>query len=112
MILKQEETFTQNIRVLLANQNEQMNKLKAILETDREMVELRKEISKSANSKFENETTTTSDYIRELQAETMAKLNFELHKIQLNEAKEKYNLIKGNVDSGQSQSQFSEKINQ
>jgi outer membrane protein TolC len=112
MILKQEETFTQNIRVLLANQNEQMNKLKAILETDREMVELRKEISKSANSKFENETITTSDYIRELQAETMAKLNFELHKIQLNEAKEKYNLIKGNVDSGQSQSQFSEKINQ
>ena len=44
---------------------------------------------------FENETITTSDYIQDVQAETVAKLNIEIHQIQLNEAIEKYNLIKG-----------------
>jgi len=113
MIQKKEETFNQNIQLLLAQQQEQINKLEAILETDLEMVQLRTEITKSATSKFENETITTSDFIRELQSETVAKLNLELHKIQLNEAKEKYNLIKGNGRSGQSQSQsqFSGRIN-
>ncbi|WP_372947853.1 TolC family protein [Mariniphaga sp.] len=113
MIQKQEETFDQNIQLLLAQQKEQIGKLETILKTDQEMVELRTEITKSAASKLKNEFVTTTDYIRELQAETVAKLNLELHKIQLDEANEKYNLIKGNVGSGQSQSQsqFSDRIN-
>jgi hypothetical protein len=69
--------------------------METMLKTDLEMVELRAEITKSASSKLENGSLTTSDYIRELQAETVAKLNQELHKIQLSEAREKYILIKG-----------------
>ncbi len=99
MIQKQEETFSQNIQLLLAQQKEQISKLETILKTDLEMVELRTEITKSAASKLKNEIYTTSDYIRELQAETVAKLNLELHKIQLNEAREKYLLIKGKDNS-------------
>ncbi len=95
MIQKQEETFGQNIQLLLAQQKEQIGKLETMLETDMEMVELRTEITKSAASKLKNEFVTTSDYIRELQAETVAKLNLELHKIQLDEAREKFRLIKG-----------------
>jgi outer membrane protein TolC len=95
MIQNQEETFLQNIQILLVQQNEHINKLETILQTDRQMVDLRKEITKSSASKLENEILTTSDYIRELQAETVSKLNHELHMIQLNEAKEKYNLILG-----------------
>jgi len=59
------------------------------------MVALRTDITKSAASKLENETITASDYVRELQAETISKLNKELHKIQLSQAQEKYDLIKG-----------------
>ena len=66
-----------------------------MLDNDNKLVELRTEISKAAASKLENETITASDYIQEIQAETISKLNYELHKIQLNEAIEKYNLIKG-----------------
>lgn len=95
MIQKQEETFSQNIQLVLAQQKEQISKLETMLKTDLEMVELRTEITKSAASKLKNEFVTTSDYIRELQAETVAKLNLELHKIQLVEAREKYLLIKG-----------------
>lgn len=95
MIHTREETFLQNIQLLLVQQKEQISKLETILQTDRQMVDLREEITKSAASKLENEILTTSDYIRELQAETVSKLNHELHMIQLNEAKEKYNLILG-----------------
>jgi outer membrane protein TolC len=95
MIQKQEDTFVRNIQLLLTQQEEQIRKMETMLKTDLEMVELRAEITKSASSKLENGSLTTSDYIRELQAETVAKLNQELHKIQLSEAREKYILIKG-----------------
>jgi len=95
MLQSQEATFIQNLQLLLVQQKEQISKLKTMLENDEKMVALRTEITKSAASKLENEIITTSDYIRELQAETVAKQNLELHKIQLNQAWEKYNLIKG-----------------
>ncbi|MFV0267380.1 MAG: TolC family protein [Draconibacterium sp.] len=94
-ITRQEETFTQNIQLLLVQQNEQIAKLKKLMETDSKMVALRAEIAQTSASKLENETITTSDYIQDVQAETIAKLNRELHQIQLNEAKEKYLLIQG-----------------
>lgn len=90
-----EEVFRQNIEVLDVQQKETINKLKNMLTNDQTLVDLRTEISKTAASKLENQVITASDYISEVQAETMAKLNFELHKIQLDEAKEKYGLIMG-----------------
>jgi outer membrane protein TolC len=95
MIQQHEATFLQNIQLLLAQQKEQISKLETMLKNDDKMVVLRTDITKAAASKLENETITASDYIQELQAETVAKLNLELHKIQLNEAQEKYNIIKG-----------------
>ncbi len=101
MIQTQKETFTQNIQILLSQQQEQISKLEKMLENDQQMISLRTEITKSASSKLENETITTSDYIQELQAETVAKLNYELHKIQMNEAQEKYDLIRGKSEQSQ-----------
>lgn len=95
MIQSQEATFIQNIQLLLVQQKEQIAKLETMLGNDKKMVALRTDITKSAASKLENEVITASDYIQELQAETVSKLNYELHKIQLNQAQEKYNLIKG-----------------
>ncbi len=91
----QEQTFLQSINLLLARKQEELNKLEEMLEADKEMVAIRSEITAAATSKLENETLTTSEYIREVQAETIAKLNYELHKIQLNEAREDFHLIKG-----------------
>lgn len=91
----QEEVFRQNIDLLDVQQKENIEKLEKMIGTDQEMVNLRNEIATTAASKLENQVITASDYIGEIQAETLAKLNFELHKIQLDEAKEKYLLIKG-----------------
>ncbi len=90
-----EETFRQNIDILLVQQNTQIRQLEEMIKTDQEMVLLRSEISKSASSKLENEVITASDFIQEVQAETLAKLNLELHQIQLEEANEKFSLIMG-----------------
>ncbi len=95
MLQSQEETFTQNLDMLLVQQNEQIKKIETLIGNDQNMVDLRTGITKAAASKLENETITASDYVQELQAETIAKLNYELHKIQLNQAREKYRLIKG-----------------
>jgi len=95
MLQTQEQTFIQKLQLLLVQQKEQISKLEKMLDNDNKLVELRTEISKAAASKLENETITASDYILEIQAETISKLNYELHKIQLNKAIEKYNLIKG-----------------
>ena len=95
MIQFQKETFTQNIELLLVQQKEQIFKIEKMLKNDREMVTLRTEITKAAASKLENEVITASDYIQEMQNETVAKLSYELHKIQLNNAQEKYNIISG-----------------
>jgi outer membrane protein TolC len=103
MIQAQEETFTQNIQILLVQQQEQIKKLEMILENNQQMVALRTEITKSSASKLNNEVITASDYVQEVQAETVSKLNLELHKIQLNESKEKYKLIKGKPVMGQLQ---------
>jgi len=103
IIQTQEETFTQNIQLLLVQQQEQINKLEKILDNTQQMVALRTEITKAAASKLNNEVITASNYIQEVQAETVSKLNLELHKIQLNESKEKYKLIKGKPANTQQQ---------
>ncbi len=95
IISHQEEIFNQNMNILLSQQYEQINKIEKLLETDSRIVTLRSEIAQASASKLENETITTSDYIQDVQAETIAKLNIQLHRIQLHETKEKYNLIKG-----------------
>ena len=72
MISQQEETFNQNMELLLAQQNEQISKFEKLLDSDSKMVALRSEIAKTSASKLENETITTSDYIQDVQAETIA----------------------------------------
>lgn len=103
MLQSNEQTFRQNMEVLRVQQNAQITQLKEILSTDEEMVSLRSDIAKASASKLENEVITTSDYIQDVQAETLAKLNYELHRIQLNEAVEKYRLLMGNPDTNRNE---------
>lgn len=99
MVGQQEKTFNQNMELLLAHQNNEINKLEKMLASDSKLVTLRSDIAKASASKLENGIITTSDYIQDLQAETIAKINIEIHQIQLNEAREMYSLIKGKVIS-------------
>ena len=103
MVQQQEKTFSQNIQLLLSQQSEQIEKLKKLFAKDDKLVELKTEITKITASKLKNGTINSADYVRDVQAETIAKLNRELHEIQLKEAKEKYRIIQGRVISDQLQ---------
>jgi outer membrane protein TolC len=95
MVQQQEKTFSQNIQLLLAQQSEQIKKLEKLLKKDDQLVEMKTEITKTTASKLENGTINSADYVRDVQAETIAKLNRELHEIQLEEAIEKQMIIRG-----------------
>jgi outer membrane protein TolC len=97
MVQQQEKTFNQNIQLLLVQQSEQIEKLEKLLEKDDQLLELKTAITKTTASKLENGTINSADYVRDVQAETIAKLNRELHEIQLQEAKEKKKIIQGKV---------------
>ncbi len=103
MIQHQEETFEQNMDLLLTQQSEQIDKLLKMLEKDDQLVELKTEITQTTSSKLKNGTINSADYVNDLQAETVAKINRELHRIQLQEAKEKYSIIQGKSSQSQSQ---------
>ena len=96
IISTQEETFRRNITILLTRVKSTIDEITSSLEKDRAIVELRKSVAEVSASKLKNGIMTPADYIRDLNAETVAMLTLEAHRIQLEEAKIKYNTILGN----------------
>lgn len=94
-LLNQEKTISQNFQLLLSRQNQQIIKLKRMIGSDQQLVELRSKITSAVTSKLENQTITASEYIREVEAETIARLQLKLHRIQLEEARERYKILSG-----------------
>lgn len=89
------EAFVRNIDVASDQQNKQIGQLTALLKTDQDLIQIRERITKASASKLENGVLTMADYIKDLNAETTAKLTLETHHIQLKEAQVKLLNIKG-----------------
>jgi len=89
------ETFDKQVNVALDNVQANIASLQSAIIGDKEIIELREEVTESARSKLDNGIITSSDYIKELSAETQAKLSFETHKILLQQAKVNYLYMKG-----------------
>ncbi|MBI1307185.1 MAG: transporter [Bacteroidetes bacterium] len=92
----QRETFLFNTNVVLEQQNEEVEKLKELLKTDKELIVLRENIRKTASEELANGIITANDYIAFLNAENQAKQNLSLHEIQLLLAQYNYNTTSGN----------------
>ncbi|MCF8358237.1 MAG: TolC family protein [Prolixibacteraceae bacterium] len=87
--------FMQKQQIQLVEAREKISNLKQLLETDEELVRLRKSITKKAAAELENGTVTSTDYLTDLNAETLALISVETHKIQLVQAIENYNTLVG-----------------
>ena len=83
------------INIELQNAKSQIKSLEQQIEKDYEIIELRNKIIETYSSQLQNGIITSSEYITELNAVTQAKLNLEIHKIQLLKAKINYLTIKG-----------------
>ena len=92
-----ENTFSKQINVALKNEFAKIEIYKNAIESDKEIIKLREEVTESARSKLDNGVITSTEYITELSKETQAKINYETHKIQLVQSKVNYLYIKGEL---------------
>jgi outer membrane protein TolC len=84
------ETFNKNINISTIQELGNIRQMEEMIKKDKEIIELRSRISKTYSSQLENGVITSTEYVTEVNAETQAKLNLELHKIQLLKAKANY----------------------
>lgn len=80
---KQKETFLFNTQLSLQQQNNELSKLRELIQIDEKLIELRVRIKNTAKSQLDNGVITANDYLRELNAEDQAKQNLSVHQIQL-----------------------------
>lgn len=78
----QKDTFLFNLKLDVAQQNNEIEKLHEIIQTDQEIIKLRENIRVTAQNQLEYGTVTTNDYLTYIHAEDQAKQNLIYHEIQ------------------------------
>jgi outer membrane protein TolC len=87
--------LTDNLNRLLEAKKAEITNLKSMVETDTELIAIRKRITASAESQYENGTITATELLNEMNSERLATLNYEIHKINLSMAQIEYLNISG-----------------
>jgi len=82
----QEATFTKNLSLAEKEIESRIRKLDKVLEKDDDIIALREKISSARQSQLNNGTVTAADYIKEFNAESMARLAKEIHLIEKSKA--------------------------
>ena len=92
----QRETFLFNTNMMLKQQNNEIGKLKTLMQSDDQIIALRSSIKTSAKNQLQNGVISANDYVREVNAEDKARQNKLLHEIQMLMAEYGYASIAGN----------------
>jgi outer membrane protein TolC len=87
--------LTDNLNRILESKKAEITSLKSLIETDTELISLRKRITVAAESQYENGTITATEYLNEMNSERQAVVNYEIHKINLALARIEYINISG-----------------
>ena len=87
--------LTDNLKRILELKASEILNLKTLIESDSELITLRKRITASAESQYQNGTITATDYLNELNSERQAVINNEIHKINLSLTRIEYLNISG-----------------
>ena len=95
IIENRKNDLTDNLKRLLESKNSEISSLKTLIETDTELITLRKRITATAESQYQNGTITATDYLNELNSERQADINYEIHKINLALSRIEYVNISG-----------------
>jgi outer membrane protein TolC len=91
----QQENFLLNTQAQLIQQQSVIRKLQRTMQTDLQIIELKKQVKESAKAQLDNGVITASDYLREVHAEDQARQNLTLHQVQLLNATIQYQTIAG-----------------
>lgn len=83
MIDNRRETFLFNTNVAVRQQQAEIEKLRALIQRDDEIIALRASVKDAATLELENGVITVNDFLRETNAEDLARQTKILHEIQL-----------------------------
>ncbi|NJK84991.1 MAG: TolC family protein [Bacteroidales bacterium] len=89
--------LNRTIDIALENQLADIENYKNAVKNDQEIIELRKQVVESSKTQLENGTLTATQYLTEANAELLAKIQLENHKILLAQSFINYRLIKGDI---------------
>ncbi len=91
----QKEVFLLNTNTDLKRQQSEVDKLQKLVATDKEIIDLRIKVKDAAKAQLENGVITANDYLREVNAEDLARQSLITHQIQLLQAQINYQTISG-----------------
>jgi len=95
IVENRKKDMSDNLRRLLEAKDAEIQSLNKLIETDNELIILRKRITAASISQYENGTITATEFLNELNSERQALVNSEIHKINLALAKVEYLNISG-----------------
>jgi outer membrane protein TolC len=95
LIENRKKDLTENLNRLLVTKNAEIISLKDLIDRDNELIALRKKITASSKSQYQNGTVTATEYLNQLNSERQALINNEIHKINLSMARIEYLNISG-----------------
>jgi outer membrane protein TolC len=90
IIATRRDAFDRNLSIELENDRAEIEKFENIIQKDQEILELRTRVVKEYTSRLKNGVITATEYLNELNAESEARLNINIHKIKLVQAKYDY----------------------
>ncbi len=97
MLQNQRKSFDKELRSLMVLEEAKIDQYKQSLKLEEEVVMLQKEISENAATKLANGTITATDYITELNKESLARNNLATHQVLLMQSIAAYLTIQGNM---------------
>jgi outer membrane protein TolC len=90
IISSKRDAFDRNLSIKLENNLAEIKKYENMLQKDQEILDLRSKVVKQYASRLNNGVITATEYLTELNAESEARLNINIHKINLVQAKYQY----------------------
>ncbi|GAA4413049.1 TolC family protein [Nibrella viscosa] len=92
----QQAAFERNLAIQLRQQQNEIERIQALIAKDRDIVALRSRIRQATAVQLDNGAIAARDYAAELNAENQAQLNLKLHELQLIMARIQYRTLTGN----------------
>ena len=97
MLGTRRESLVRTIHIAMYNSESRIEQLEKSLQTDSSLVVLRQRIAERSEFKLNQGTMSATDYVNDVNASTQAKLQLELHKVQLVQEKINYITLKGSI---------------
>jgi outer membrane protein TolC len=101
IITGRQEDLTESLKRSLELKNAEIENLESLLKSDTTLITLRKKVTSTAESQYENGTITATEYMNVMNSEKEAVINFEIHKINLAMARVDFMNISGTENKQQ-----------